>query len=150
MSLGLASLTCLFNLQRAPGNDLIRAMKNKFLRLTAVFMAGLILTGCEFFVAGTAAVKSSEIDREKPFAEADADWLPLIFVGINEKNEIWLEDRVHTLETLKPALQKMQLETPDVTARVEADSDASAGLVGDVQLIFQDLDLPVRISTKKP
>ena len=101
-----------------------------------------------FFIVTTVFVKQPGIDPEKPFASEDKPWSPTILVGVNDIDEVWIADQPYEVEEIRTVLQTMKDETPEATAIIQADAESSAGVVGDIQLIMQDLDIQTRVSTK--
>lgn len=101
-----------------------------------------------FFIVTTVFVKKPGIDPEKPFAEQDEEWNPTILVAVNDLDEVWIADQPFEVGEIRSLLQTMKDETPEATAIIQADEEASAGVVGDVQLIMQDLEIKTRVSTK--
>ncbi len=101
-----------------------------------------------FFIVTTVFVKKTGIDPEEPFAEQAEEWNPTILVGVNDIDEVWIADKPFEVGEIRSILQTMKDETPEATAVIEADAEASAGVVGDIQLIMQDLEIKTRVSTK--
>jgi len=101
-----------------------------------------------FFIVTTVFVKPTGIDPEKPLAEQDEPWAPTILVGVNELDEIWIADQPYEVGEIRPILQSMKDETPEATAIIIGDREASSGVIWDVQNLMQDLDIQARVSTK--
>ncbi len=74
-------------------------------------------------------------------------WNPIILLAIDDKEQIWLDDQIYTLENIRPVLEEMKAETPKSTALILPDPEASAGVVWDLQFILQELNIPTRVST---
>lgn len=101
-----------------------------------------------FFIVTTVFVKPAGIEPNKPFADEDQPWNPTILIGINEIDEIWIADQPYEVGEIRPILQSMKDETPEATAIIIGDREASSGVIWDVQDLMQDLEIQTRVSTK--
>jgi len=88
------------------------------------------------------------LDVVKPFAEEDQPWAPTILVGVNEIDEIWIADQPYEVGEVRPILQSLKDETPEATAIIIGDREASSGVIWEVQELMQDLEIQARVSTK--
>lgn len=119
----------------------------KNLTFTIVMTALLSLGACDAFVASGQLAKPG-VNPEKPFAETEANWNATILVTINDKNEIWIDEQAYGLDEISAVLKTLKAETPEATAVLIGDADASSGMVYDVQTVLQDLEIPTRVSVK--
>lgn len=101
-----------------------------------------------FFIVTTVFVKPAGIEPNKPFADEDQPWNPTILIGINDIDEIWIADQPYEVGEIRPILQSMKDETPEATAIIIGDREASSGVIWDVQDLMQDLEIQTRVSTK--
>jgi len=101
-----------------------------------------------FFIVTTVFVKPAGIEPTKPFAEEDKPWDPTILIAVNEIDEIWIADQPYDVGEIRPILQSMKDETPEATAIIIGDREASSGVIWDVQDMMQDLEIQTRVSTK--
>ncbi len=101
-----------------------------------------------FFIVTTVFVKPAGIEPTKPFADEDKEWNPTILIAVNEIDEIWIADQPYEVNEIRPILQSMKDETPEATAIIIGDREASSGVIWDIQDMVQDLEIQTRVSTK--
>jgi len=101
-----------------------------------------------FFIVTTVFVKPTGIEPDKPFAEKDKPWNPTILIGVNDIDEVWIADQPYELNEVRPVLQSMKDETPEATAIIIGDREASAGVIWEIQDLVQELEIQTRVSTR--
>ena len=101
-----------------------------------------------FFIVTSVFVKLPGIDPNEPEAVTSKQWKPSILVAINDADEVWIDKQVYDLDEVRPILRALRDENPKAEGIIQGDGEARAGTVLDVQAMFQDLGIPVRVKTE--
>ena len=124
-------------------------LKHVFLSIVAV--TGL--TACDpvlslsFGVGLYSGLSASSSPYEiEEYSEATS----VLEIKIDANNQIWIIGQKFELEDLERTLGELQYVAGYEQAIILVNPEASAGVVGDVQLIVVDMDLPTRILTQEP
>ena len=102
-----------------------------------------------FFIVTSVFVKLPGIDPQEPSAVTAREWKPSILVAVNEADEIWIDKQVYSLDEVRPVLRALRDESPKAQGIIQGDGAAQAGTVLDLQTVFQDLGIPVRVKTEQ-
>ena len=101
-----------------------------------------------FFIVTSVFVKVPGVDPEEPDAVTSVEWKPSILVAVNAADEIWIDKQVYTIDEVRPVIRTIRDESPQAQGIIQGDGQALAGTVLDIQQIFQDLGIPVRVKTE--
>jgi biopolymer transport protein ExbD len=101
-----------------------------------------------FFIVTSVFVKMPGVDPNEPMAVTSQDWKPSILVAVNDANEIWIDKQVYDLDEVSPIVRALRDENPKAQGIIQGDGDAEVGTILDIQTIFQDLGVPVRVKTE--
>ncbi|NNE57098.1 MAG: biopolymer transporter ExbD [Hellea sp.] len=100
-----------------------------------------------FFIVTTVFVKPTGQEPNKPFALEAEPFDPVILIAVNNLDEVWIDGQPYQTNQIRDLIRSMKDETPEATAMIIADRDASAGTVWEVQDLMQDLNIMTRVST---
>jgi len=101
-----------------------------------------------FFIVTSVFVKVPGVDPNEPSATTSRSWKPSILVAVNEVNEVWIDKRVYDMDEVRPIIRAIRDENPKAEGIIQADGNSEVGNVLDLQLIFQELGIPVRVKTE--
>jgi len=101
-----------------------------------------------FFIVTSVFVKVPGIDPNEPEAATSRAWKPTILVAVNDVSEIWIDKQIYSLDEVRPILRGLRDESPKAEGIIQGDGNAEVGTVMDVQQIFQDLGISVRVKTE--
>lgn len=86
-----------------------------------------------FFIVTGSFVKESGIDVLKPNATtAEKKPKANIFIGINNKSEIYMVKRKVEVEAVRATIEDMLLENPESSVVIQADMSGTSGVLIDV------------------
>lgn len=86
-----------------------------------------------FFIVTATFVKESGIDVTRPDAEsAEPQAAVGILVAINEKNEVWVNNRRIDLRAVQANIERLLAENPQGTVVIQADRKAETGVLVEV------------------
>ena len=102
-----------------------------------------------FFIVTSVFVKLPGVDPDEPVASTAREWKPSILVAVNDADEIWIDKQVYALDEVRPILRALRDENPKAQGIIQGDGDAAAGTVLDLQAMFQDLGVPVRVKAER-
>ena len=103
-----------------------------------------------FFIVTSVFVKEPGVDVERPPAVTTERERPSILIAVTEQSEIWVNRRVYAQTQLRGIIEQLREENPLADAMIQADADADAGVVLDVQELLGELGIDVHISTVSP
>ena len=101
-----------------------------------------------FFIVTSVFVKLPGIDPQEPTATTAREWKPSILVAVNDADEVWIDKQVYALDEVRPILRALRDENPKAQGILQVDGDAKSGSALDLQAMFQDLGIPVRVKTE--
>ena len=101
-----------------------------------------------FFIVTSVFVKLPGVDPDEPIATTSQEWKPSILVAVNEANEIWIDKQIYNLDEVRPVLRALRDENPKAQGILQGDGEAQSGTILDLQAMFQDLGIPVRVKTE--
>ena len=102
-----------------------------------------------FFIVTSVFVKLPGVDPDEPIASTAREWKPSILIAVNDADEIWIDKQVYAIDEVRPILRALRDENPKAQGIIQGDGDASAGTVLDLQAMFQDLGVPVRVKAER-
>ncbi|MCB1877717.1 MAG: biopolymer transporter ExbD [Chromatiales bacterium] len=89
-----------------------------------------------FFVVSTSFVKESGVDFNRPSAAtAERKERGHIMVGIDARNQVWIDRKVVDIRAVRANIQRLRAENPESAVVIQADTNAKTGLL--VQVIDQ-------------
>ena len=124
------------------------AVENEDTELNMTPMLDVVFILLIFFIVTSVFVKVPGIDPDEPEAATSQAWKPTILVAVNDASEIWVDKQVYSLEEVRPILRALRDESPKAEGIIQGDGDSEVGTVMDVQQIFQDLGIAVRVKTE--
>jgi biopolymer transport protein ExbD len=101
-----------------------------------------------FFIVTAVFVKEPGVDVIRPFwsdSGLDAE-KPSIMVGVSNESVIWINKNPVPLHGVKEELARMKAENPKAEGVIRGDKKANIGTVLDVQDIFLEVGIPVKVS----
>ena len=101
-----------------------------------------------FFIVTSVFVKVPGVDPNEPEAMTSQAWKPSILVAVNDANEIWIDKQVYSIDEVRPIIRAIRDENPKAEGIIQGDGAAEAGTVLEVQQIFQELGIAVRVKTE--
>lgn len=83
-----------------------------------------------FFIVSTTFVKEAGVEINRPSAAtAEAQESTGVMVAINAAGEVWLENKQTDLRMIRPKLERLLVEQPDMGVMVQADEEAKTGIL---------------------
>lgn len=83
-----------------------------------------------FFIVSTTFVRESGIDITRPSAEsAESKQNTGVMVAISADNNIWIDRQLTDVRMIRPTLERLSVEQPDLSVMVQADEDSKTGLL---------------------
>jgi biopolymer transport protein ExbD len=83
-----------------------------------------------FFIVSTTFVKEAGVEINRPSAAtAESQESTGVMVAINAAGEIWLENKQTDLRMIRPKLERLLVEQPDMGVMVQADEEAKTGIL---------------------
>jgi biopolymer transport protein ExbD len=101
-----------------------------------------------FFIVTAVFVKEPGVDVFRPEAVTQERERPTILVAVTSDDEIFVDGDVYELAQLRNVIEQLQAQNPRAEAMIQGDAEAPAGTILDVQELFQDMDIVVKISTE--
>ncbi len=89
-----------------------------------------------FFIVTSSFVREAGIEVERPVAvTAEQQAQSPVLLALSAENEIWLDQRSTDLRMIRPELEQLKSQQPDLRVVVQADVQARTGAL--VQLLDQ-------------
>ena len=83
-----------------------------------------------FFIVTTSFVKESGIEVSRPqAASAEKKERANIFVGIDDKGDIWIQKRRIDIEAVRANIERLHAESPEGSVVIQADKKSETGLL---------------------
>lgn len=101
-----------------------------------------------FFIVTAVFVKEPGVDVFRPEAQTQERERPTILVAVTSEGEIYVDGDVYEQSQLRNIIEQLQAENPRAEAMIQGDAEAPIGTVLDIQELFQDLDIVVKVSTE--
>jgi biopolymer transport protein ExbD len=100
-----------------------------------------------FFIVSTSFLKEAGVEVEKPkAAQAAATHKANIFIAVRDTGEIWMDKKIVDVERLGANIERMLAETPTETIVIQADKEATHGVVVKVMDAIKAANDNLRIS----
>ncbi|PID42589.1 MAG: biopolymer transporter ExbD [Proteobacteria bacterium] len=81
-----------------------------------------------FFIVSTSFIRESGIDVNRPAADSsDAQKAVALLVAISSDDEIWLDRKPLDIRMIRPAIERLRSEQPEVSVVIQADKASSTG-----------------------
>jgi biopolymer transport protein ExbD len=81
-----------------------------------------------FFIVSTSFVREAGIEVNRPSAESsESQSKTAVLVAISADSEIWLDRKALDIRMLRPALERMKSEQPDISVVIQADEKTMTG-----------------------
>ena len=95
-----------------------------------------------FFIVTTSFVKESGIEVSRPSAKTAVSLdKASIFIAINDKGQIFLQNRKIELEAVRANIEKLHAESPEGAVVIQADTNSETGIL--IQVMDQIRDANV-------
>ncbi len=102
-----------------------------------------------FFIVTAVFVKEPGVDVVKPsWQEKLNSEKPSIMVGIAADSVVWINKNPVPMNAVRSALAAMKAENPKAEGTIRGDEKADIGVVLDVQDMFTELGIPVKVSVE--
>jgi biopolymer transport protein ExbD len=96
-------------------------------------MLDFVLNLLIFFIITTSFVKETGVVVTRPEAVTSQQYEKgNLHIGVRENGDIWMDRKQLTLQSLRPAIERLHIERPDDTVVIIADKIAPAGVVAQV------------------
>lgn len=83
-----------------------------------------------FFIVSTTFVRESGVDIKRPAAAtAEAKESNGVMLAITADGQIWLDRKPLDLRMIRPTLERLKVEQPDLGVMIQADEQARTGLL---------------------
>lgn len=83
-----------------------------------------------FFIVTTSFVKESGIEVSRPqAASAEKQERANIFIGIDDKGDIWIQKRRIDIEAVRANIERLHAENPKGSVVIQADKKSETGLL---------------------
>ncbi|NQZ05900.1 MAG: biopolymer transporter ExbD [Algicola sp.] len=100
-----------------------------------------------FFIVSTSFLKEAGIEVTKPkAAQAVITLKANVFIAIRESGEIWMDKKVVDVERIAATIERLLAETPTDVIVIQADKDATHGVVVKVMDAIKAANSDLRIS----
>jgi biopolymer transport protein ExbD len=81
-----------------------------------------------FFIVSTSFVREAGIEVNRPSAESsESQSKTAVLIAISAESEIWLDRKAVDIRMLRPALERIKSEQPDISVVIQADEKAMTG-----------------------
>ncbi|PIE43280.1 MAG: biopolymer transporter ExbD [Gammaproteobacteria bacterium] len=81
-----------------------------------------------FFIVSTSFIRESGIEVDRPIAESSADQKKTaLLIAISADDEIWLDRQSVDIRMVRPAIERLRSEQPEVNVVIQADKASSTG-----------------------
>jgi biopolymer transport protein ExbD len=101
-----------------------------------------------FFIVTSVFVKTPGLEPDEPIASTDVEWNPTILVAVDASSNVWIDKQPYQINEVRPIITQLRDETPKANAIIQADRNSEVGTVMQLQNLFQDLEVPVRLATE--
>lgn len=89
-----------------------------------------------FFIVSTSFVREAGVEIERPVADtAEVQESQGVMLAITAQDEVWLDRQPVDIRMIRPTLEQLKVEQPDLGVMIQADKDAKTGLL--VQVMDQ-------------
>lgn len=89
-----------------------------------------------FFIVSTSFVREAGVEIERPVSDtAEVKENQGVMLAITAQDEVWLDRQPVDIRMIRPTLERLKIEQPDLGVMIQADKDAKTGLL--VQVMDQ-------------
>jgi len=89
-----------------------------------------------FFIVSTSFVREAGVEIERPIsATAEVKESQGVMLAITAEDEVWLDRQPVDVRMIRPALERLKVEQPDLGVMIQADMNSKTGLL--VQVMDQ-------------
>lgn len=83
-----------------------------------------------FFIVSTSFVREAGVEIERPVSDtAEVQENQGVMLAITAQDEIWLDRKPVDIRMIRPTLERLKVEQPDLGVMIQADRDAKTGLL---------------------
>ncbi|WP_256470528.1 ExbD/TolR family protein [Alkalimarinus coralli] len=81
-----------------------------------------------FFIVSSSFIREAGVDINRPTANtAEQKESAGIMIAITPEGQIWLDQKQTDIRMIRPTLEKLKVEQPDVAVMIQADRNARTG-----------------------
>jgi biopolymer transport protein ExbD len=89
-----------------------------------------------FFIVSTSFVREAGVEIERPVSDtSEVQESQGVMLAITAEDEVWLDRQPVDIRMIRPTLERLKVEQPDLGVMIQADKDAKTGLL--VQVMDQ-------------
>ncbi|MET4000206.1 biopolymer transporter ExbD [Marinobacterium sp. MBR-109] len=89
-----------------------------------------------FFIVSTSFVREAGVEIERPVSDtSEVQESQGVMLAITAQDEVWLDRQLVDIRMIRPTLERLKVEQPDLGVMIQADKDAKTGLL--VQVMDQ-------------
>ncbi|GAA0689813.1 biopolymer transporter ExbD [Marinobacterium maritimum] len=89
-----------------------------------------------FFIVSTSFVREAGVEIERPVSDtAEVKENQGVMLALTAQGEVWLDRQPVDVRMIRPTLERLKVEQPDLGVMIQADKDARTGLL--VQVMDQ-------------
>jgi len=86
-----------------------------------------------FFIVSTSFVREAGVEIERPISStAEVKESQGVMLAITASDEIWLDRQPVDVRMIRPTLERLKVEQPDLGVMIQADRNAKTGLLVEV------------------
>lgn len=86
-----------------------------------------------FFIVSTSFVREAGVEIERPASStAEVKESQGVMLAITADDEVWLDRQPVDVRMIRPTLERLKVEQPDLGVMIQADKNAKTGLLVDV------------------
>ncbi len=86
-----------------------------------------------FFIVSTSFVREAGVEIERPVSStAEVKENQGVMLAITANDEVWLDRQPVDVRMIRPTLERLKVEQPDLGVMIQADKDAKTGLLVEV------------------
>lgn len=83
-----------------------------------------------FFIVSTSFVREAGVEIERPVSDtSEVQENQGVMLAITAQDEIWLDRQSVDIRMIRPTLERLKVEQPDLGVMIQADRDARTGLL---------------------
>lgn len=89
-----------------------------------------------FFIVSTSFVREAGVEIERPVSDtSEVQESQGVMLAITAQDEVWLDRQPVDIRMIRPTLERLKVEQPDLGVMIQADKDTKTGLL--VQVMDQ-------------
>lgn len=83
-----------------------------------------------FFIVSTSFVREAGVEIERPVSDtSEVQESQGVMLAITAQDEVWLDRQLVDIRMIRPTLERLKVEQPDLGVMIQADKDAKTGLL---------------------